>query len=128
MTDSAMRPLRPLRRSAHKESVALALPSIVARLQKVLGRDVVAVITGKTPRQVSRWFAGEAKPTMHAQQLLRDTFEIVELLSEVDSDEVVRAWFIGMNTQLRDAAPAEVIAEGRVRDVMAAARAFVNAG
>ena len=107
--------------------VTLARASIVARLQEVLGRDVVAIITGKTPRQVSRWFTGEATPPVHVQRILCDTFRVVKLLAEVDPDEVVRAWFIGMNTQLNDAAPAEVIAEGRVRDVMAAARSYVNA-
>lgn len=39
----------------------------------------------------------------------------------------MRVWFMGMNSQLEDEAPAEVIAEGRTKDVMAAARAFVNA-
>lgn len=125
MTDLAM---RPLGRAVHKASLELASKAIVARLQEVLGRDVVAIITGKTPRQVSRWVAGEAKPPTEEQRILRDTFQIVELLAEVDPDEVVRAWFIGMNPQLEDAAPAEVIAQGRARDVMAAARAFVNAG
>lgn len=125
MTNLAM---RPLGRSVHKASVELASTAIVARLQEVLGRDVVAIITGKTPRQVSRWVTGAAKPPVQEQRLLRDTFQVVELLAEVDPDEVVRAWFIGMNPQLEDAAPAELIAEGRVRDVMAAARTFVNAG
>ena len=106
----------------------LASTAIVARLQEVLGRDVVAIITGKTPRQVSRWVSGEAKPVAREQRVLRDMFQVVELLAEVDPDEVVRAWFIGMNPQLEDSAPAELIAEGRVRDVIAAARAFVNAG
>lgn len=83
---------------------------------------------GNTPRQVSRWVSGEGKPPLEEQRVLCDTFQIVELLAEVDPDEVVRAWFICMNAQLEDAARAEVIAEGRVRDVMAAARSFVNAG
>jgi hypothetical protein len=120
--------LRPLGRTAHKASVQLASTAIVTRLQDVLGRDLVGIITGKTPRQVSRWASGEAKPPVHEQQLLRDTYQVVELLAEVDADEVVRAWFMGMNPQLEDEAPAELIAQGRVRDVMAAARAFVNAG
>lgn len=41
---------------------------------------------------------------------------------------VIRAWFMGMNPQLGDESPIEALREGRVRDVMAAARAFVNAG
>lgn len=45
----------------------------------------------------SWWVAGEAKPPLQEQRLLRDTFQVVELLAEVDPDEVVRAWFIGMN-------------------------------
>ena len=120
--------MRPLGRTSHHASVQLASTAIVARLQDVLGRDVVAIITGKTPRQVSRWVSGEAKPPVREQQVLRDTYQVVELLAEGDPDEVVRAWFIGMNPQLEDASAAEVIAAGRVRDVMAAARAFANAG
>jgi hypothetical protein len=46
---------------------------------------------------------------------LRDTSQVVELLAEVDADQVVRAWFIGMNPQLEDEAPAELIADGRHR-------------
>jgi len=57
----------------HKKS-GLHLTAIVARLQEVLGRDVVAIITGKTPRQVSQWVAGEAKPPVQEQRLWRDTF------------------------------------------------------
>lgn len=99
-----------------------------ARLQEVLGPDVAAIITSKTPRQVSQWIPGQAATQpLDEQRLLCDTFEVVELLAEVDPNEVVRAWFIGMNPQLDGAAPAEAIAEGRVHDVLAAARAFVNA-
>lgn len=39
----------------------------------------------------------------------------------------MRVWFMGMNSQLEDEAQAEVIVEGRTKDVMAAARALVNA-
>ncbi len=77
---------------------------------------------------MSRWIAGEVAPAAREQKLLRDTFQVVELLAEVEGPEVTRAWFIGMNPQLNDAAPAQEIAAGNVRDVMAAARAFVNAG
>jgi hypothetical protein len=93
-----------------------------------LGRDVVAIITGKQSRQVTRWATGEAVPSARDQQLLRDTYQVVELLTEVEGPDVTRMWFIGMNPQLEDQAPAEEIAAGNVRDVMAAARAFVNAG
>ena len=120
--------VRPVDRVAHARSVRSASTAVVARLQEVLGRDVVSVITDKQPRTVTRWISGDANPTSRDQQLLRDTLQVVELLSEVEGPEVTRAWFIGMNPQLNDESPAEEIAAGHVRDVMAAARAFINAG
>ena len=48
---------------------------------------------------------------------MRDTFQVVELLAEVDPDEVLWAWFIGMNPQREYAAPAELIAEGNRFDI-----------
>ncbi|MFJ3393662.1 hypothetical protein [Leifsonia aquatica] len=115
-------------RAAHRASGESVSPAIAARLLEVLGRDVVAIITGKTPWEVSRWVSGDAKPTHDEREVLRDTLQIVEILAGVDPDEVVRAWFIGMNPQLEDTTPAELIAKGRARDVMAAAQAFVRAG
>ncbi|MDF2443701.1 MAG: hypothetical protein JWR01_1904 [Subtercola sp.] len=115
-------------RDAHGQAVRAGSAVIASRLQEVLGRDVVAIITGKQSRQVSRWATGDAAPTARDQQLLRDTFQVVELLTEVEGPEVTRMWFIGMNPQLDDQSPAEAITAGNVRDVMAAARAFVNAG
>jgi hypothetical protein len=42
-----------------------------------------------------------------------------------DSSRVVKAWFIGLNPQLDDESPAEAIREGRLKEAMNAARAFV---
>ena len=41
---------------------------------------------------------------------------------------MIRAWFIGMNPQLDDESPAEVIREGRVKDALTAAKTFVSGG
>ena len=117
-----------VRRSAHREAVVAAISEIVGRLRTVLGRDVLAVLVKRTPRAVTRWVAGEAEPPAREEDLLRDAFQITQLLSEVEPDEVIRAWFMGTNPQLGDEPPIEALREGRVRDVMAAARAFVNAG
>ena len=125
MTDLVV---RPVDRVAHARAVRSSAAVVVARLQEVLGRDVVSVITAKQPRTVTRWISGDASPAAHDQQLLRDTLQVVEILTEVEGPEVTRAWFIGMNPQLDDESPAEEIAAGHVRDVLAAARAFVNAG
>jgi hypothetical protein len=54
-------------------------------------------------------------------------FQVVELLAEVDPDEVCAGLAYRINPQLEDTAPATAIGEGRARDVVAAAQAFVNA-
>jgi len=43
-----------------------------------------------------------------------------------DSPSVVRAWFMGMYPHLDDENLADLLAEGRAREVMAAARAYAN--
>jgi hypothetical protein len=48
------------------------------------------------------------------------------LLASQDSPQTVKAWFIGLNPQLGDTSPAEAIREGRLRDALMAARAFVS--
>lgn len=120
--------LRPIVRDAHGSVVRLPIADAVRDLQEILGRDLVAVMTGRAPRQVSRWSAGDCAPAWHEQQVVRDALQVVRLLQQVEDSEVIRAWFMGMNPQLDDRAPAEAIADGGARDVMAAARTFVDAG
>jgi len=129
MTNVAIQPLERARRLAHRSAVQSELAEVVASLQKVLGQALLAVIVGKGVRTIARWTAAKpTSPSARDAQLLRDTLQIQNLLLGVDSPAVVRAWFTGMNPQLDDASPAEALADGRVREVMAAARAFANAG
>jgi len=53
---------------------------------------------------------------------------VQQLLLTADAPDVVCPWFMGMNPELNDETPAEALVDGRAREVMAAARAFVNAG
>jgi hypothetical protein len=46
----------------------------------------------------------------------------------LESDHTIRAWFMGTNPQLDDESPLEAVREGRNREVLAAARAFVTGG
>jgi hypothetical protein len=120
--------VRPVRRSSNPYADAPPLPEIVGRLRTVLGRNVVAAIVEQTSGTVGQWATGDAEPPAREERLLRAAFEITELIGEVDADEVIRAWFMGMNPQLGDESPVETLREGRVREAMAAARAYVNAG
>ncbi|AYF98118.1 hypothetical protein D7I47_07530 [Protaetiibacter intestinalis] len=88
----------------------------------------MAAIVAKDVRTVERWLAQKNLSVgMNAERILRDTFQIYEILAENDSDHTVRAWFLGMNPALGDRAPIELLVEGRARAVVAAARSFADA-
>jgi hypothetical protein len=125
MTDVAM---RPVERSATPRGYAtLDVAGMVELVQRVLGRALFAITLDRNPKTIARWVNGEL-PRESEEQRLRDLTQILELMLLEEEPSVVRAWFMGMNPQLDDESPAEVFAAGRARDVIAAARAFLNAG
>jgi hypothetical protein len=129
MTDAGSPvPRQRARGNPHARSVELGIADVAAGLQEQLGQALLSVITERNTRTVARWVSGKGQPPQASEQRLRDAFQIMELLTTVDSAAVARAWFMGMNQQLNDETPAEVLADGRAREVLAAARAFVNAG
>ena len=128
MTTSALPAARTARARAHQSGVTLPIQLVAAELSRVLGRELVGIIADKEDRTVRRWLAGDSRPSGATAARLRDTYQIVELLRSEEGDHTIRAWFMGMNPQLDDSSPAEVLEEGRVRDVMLAARAFLNGG
>lgn len=115
-------------RRAHSDAVQLHIRDVVSELAEVLGRQLVGYLVGKDARTVLRWVNGTNQPPAEDEKRLRDAFQIYKVVAAVDGAHVVRAWFMGMNPQLDDAAPAELLANGQVRPVMAAARAFVQGG
>ena len=115
-------------RAAHERSVGLSVAEIAAVLQAQLGQALLSVIVGKNARTLARWTNATVRPPHASEKLLRDTFQVLEILSFVHSPDVARAWFMGMNPELGDASPAEALSEGRSREVMAAARSYVDLG
>lgn len=105
------------------------VPQIANYLNETIGPKLVAYMVGKSTQTVARWAAGTQRPPQpEVESRLRGIFQIVQMLVEVDSRHVVRAWLLGMNPQLEDHSPAEVIAEGQMREAMTAARAFASGG
>ena len=114
---------------AHRKTVSSEIDDIVAFLQEMLGRNLVAHLSNVTdPKMVTRWAKGEHRPRPEAEKRLRTAFQVLQLLLSADSSHVARAWFIGMNPQLEDDAPAEAIRDGRFKDVLIAAKAYVAGG
>ena len=115
-------------RDPHSRSVQLDIADVAAALRQHLGQALLAIIVDKNVRTLTRWSSGDVKPPQATEKLLRDAFQVFELLLTVDSESVARAWFMGMNPQLADASPAEALAGGQAKTVLAAARAYINAG
>ena len=116
------------RTSAHNDAVQISAQDVSGDLARVLGRQLLAVIVDKGPRTIQRWIAGETLPGTEDERRLRNAYQVYLLLSSAEGDHTIRAWFMGMNPQLDDEAPAEALAGDKSRDVMSAARAFVNGG
>lgn len=100
-------------------------PSVVDELASGLGVGMVALMAGVSRETVSRWRTAErAHPRTESERRVREAHRVYRDLLEADSAHTVRAWFMGSNPYLGDESPAELIASGDTRAVLAAARAF----
>lgn len=114
--------------TAHGLATRLELPALVRSLQDVLGQRLVAVLAGVSDaKAVGKWARGERAPHPEAERRLREAFHITQLLLQSGSAETLRAWFIGMNPDLDDQAPALLLAENP-QAVLGAARNFLANG
>lgn len=123
MTDTRVRSAQ-----AHKHAVTFEVADIARFLQENLGQRLVAFLADVAdPKTVGKWVAGQ-RPRHEAEERLRAAFQVFHLLQNDESPHTVRAWFIGMNPQLDDVSPAQAIREGRLRDALVAAKAYVAGG
>lgn len=100
-------------------------------LQDVLSRRLTAYIAGvRDAKTVTRWATAEVRENRddEIERRVRTAYEITQRLLAVESPQTVRAWFIGLNPEIDDTSPAEAINEGRQRDALSAARAFMAGG
>lgn len=117
-----------LEQAIHGRATRLGVSVIVGSLQDILGQRLVAVIASVSDaKAVGKWARGERSPHPVAEQRLRNAYQIVQLLLERESGDTARAWFVGMNPDLDDQAPALVLGEDPVR-VLQAARSFLAHG
>jgi hypothetical protein len=115
----------------HRQATAAPVSEIAGTLQALLSRRLTAYMAGVGDgKTVSRWASGEVAEIRDytTEQRLRTAYEITQLLLGHDSAQTVKAWFIGLNPQLGDVSPAEAIHDGRLKESLAAARAFTVGG
>src|SRR4051794_24684516 len=113
---------------SHTVAVRSSVPDVARALDEALGQRLTAVIAGVSDaKAVGKWARGERTPRADVEQRLRDAYQIVSLLSQVEAAATVRAWFMGMNPELDDRAPALALRDDPGR-VLQAARTFLAHG
>lgn len=118
---------RVTRDSVHRQAIEITDADLVNALIDKLGARILGYAVNRDKSTLSRW-RNKATVPDDASQAMRVIYQIFRLLESVESDHTIRAWFIGMNPQLDDTSPTEAIRDGRYREVMGAARAFMAGG
>lgn len=113
--------------AAHRQSVETPIDQIVTVLEEVFGRALLAHMAAVNVRSVSQWRDGRT-PREQSQRRLGTIYQVLQLLLQANGEHTARAWFIGLNPQLDDQAPADAIRDGLLRETLGAARAFVRGG
>jgi hypothetical protein len=126
---SAEQPTRQSGHNVHRQTVELSTREVTRLLVDGLGGNLVAFIVDRSEQTVRRWIDGNQDPGLAIERKLRDALQIFGLVREADkTHHVARSWFIGMNPQLDDVSPSEMLRDGHAREVLAAARAYVTGG
>lgn len=116
-------------RAAHQKAVEFKVADIARFLQENLGQKLVAHIARVSdPKAVGDWANGVRSPRAESEQRLRTAFHVFHLLQNDESPHTVRAWLVGVNPQLDDETPVDAIREGRQKDVVVAAKAYIAGG
>jgi hypothetical protein len=116
------------RQGAYQVSVVTPISEIAADLQQLLTRRMTAYLANvKDAKAVVRWAESDNPGIRPAsEQRLRVAYEIVRMFADAgETERTTRAWFLGLNPHLDDTPPAEAIHDGRMKEALAAARAFV---
>src|SRR5438105_4316390 len=111
-----------LLKEVHAQAMRVPLPEAAEALYRLLTGKIAAYMLGvKDVRTLSRWAAGETREIrVEHEARLRAAYEIATLLLHFDAPETVRAWFIGMNPELADVAPIEIIHQNRLQEALGA--------
>lgn len=102
----------------------------VIRLRELLGAQLVAYIACKSDTTVvHEWAEGNGKPFSSVQRKLEIALRLAEMLSEVERQSVVQAWFMGLAHTIW-CSPARCLRESdpspqEEEDLWAEARAFI---
>ncbi len=104
-----------------------AVPVATATKIEALRRDfrsgrAVADLLGVSRSRVTRWLQGEGIDPVNAERV--DLLELVwSNLLRIYEPEAARAWLLGLNPNLGDRRPIDLVRAGRAEELMRAIRA-----
>lgn len=112
----------------HAETTRMDIHETVRQLTSHLGPTLVALLANVNDRKLPhKWSAADGpEPRYESKQRLMVAHRIWKDLSQSENDYTARNWFIGANPRLGEVSPAEALREGKLREVAAAARAFLE--
>lgn len=112
----------------HAETTRLDLHELVRRLVGHLGPTIVATLANVRDRKLPYKWSQEGGPEPRAESAARlyAAHRVWTLIASAENEHVARAWFIGTNPRLGEVQPMVALREGKLSEVLAAARAFVD--
>lgn len=112
----------------HFQTTRLDVHELARQLVSHLGPTLVATLAGVSDRKLPhKWAKADGpEPRADSYSKLLAAHRAWTSLSNAESDSVARAWFIGANPRLGERSPAMALREGDEREVLAAAKAFVE--
>jgi hypothetical protein len=119
--------VRDLVEAAHSDAVEHTGSELANELQELLGQKMVAFAIGdRHPKSIGRYARGDREPDDETTKKLIDLYTVALILQARMRAETVRTWMLGTNPRLRGKAPIEMLHEGKINPVFAAAKAFVT--
>jgi hypothetical protein len=103
--------------------VPVATAAKVQALKADFGSQAaVADLLGVSRSRVTRWLKGEGIDPVNAEKI--DLLELVSAnLRRIYEPEAVRAWLVGLNPNLGDRRPIDLVRAGKAEELMRAIRA-----
>jgi hypothetical protein len=113
---------------SHAKTTRLDIHEVARQLVSHLGPTLVAYLANVNDRKLPHKWAKVDGPEPRTESTARllAAHRIWSDISNSESDGVARSWFIGANPRLDEDSPALALRDGREKDVLAAAKAFVQ--
>lgn len=110
-----------------RQTLDMSISTLVSKLAWGIGRRSVARLTKTSdPSTISRWIKERAQPSLINLQRVREGYCVYETMHRYfQSDVVAEQWLTGACARFDYGMPLDALADGRIRDVVAAMKADI---